>query len=133
VPTITLPAQSITANVQFNSPGTHIPASVQSATVQLTDPSSQWPASLDQTRHIVVWGVMASTDSTNGSNGTWAWGPVFQQEPAPGLPYGSRDKQGALPGLSWNTTAEPLPNGAWVRLSILTDAAIALGATVTIN
>ena len=76
---------------------------------------------------------MLSHDSSNGTDGTWEWGPVFQQEPAPGLPFGSRDKQGNLPGLSWSTQAEPLSDGAWLRLSLLTDAAVFLAATLTIH
>ena len=123
----------MTPNVQFNSPGTHVPSSVQRASVQLTDPNGLWPTTPDALRHIVVWGLMCSEDSTNGTDGTWSWGPVFQQEPAPGLPFGSRDKLGNLPGLHWTTEAAPLPNGAWVRLSILTDAPVFLGATLSIN
>jgi hypothetical protein len=133
--TFTIANRNVPANVVAHTPvGVRPPVRVQSAEIQLTDPTSSWPASVDVTRHVLIWGLQISADSTDGTDGTWAWGPVWQgslTDSTQWLAFGSRDRHGGLPALGWKSSNSPFQAGAWVRLAIQTDAAVNLGASVT--
>lgn len=125
--TIDVPARNIPANTLTVSPGASVAANFRAATIQLIDSSAQW---FTRTGFVTIWGLQVSTD--NGQ--TWDWGPVMQQEPAPGLPFGSRDRSGGMPALRIESSDFVGLSGAQVRLAMLTAAGsqtVRLGATVT--
>ena len=125
MPQFTIPGSLITANVLRVSQDVTPGENFRRATVTLVDTNGQWGASPDPTRHIVRWGFQSSEDGTN-----WQWGPVMQEEPAPGLPFGSRDRSGGMPALSIEGSNIVGLGTTQLRLAILTDANIRLGASI---
>lgn len=113
----------ITANVELHTASVAPPGKFTQATIQLVDPNGDWPAVPDPTRHIIIWGLQMSTDG--GAN--FEWGPILQQDEG-GLPFGTRDRSGGMPALI--VGRGDIPQGARLRLAILTDADVRLGAQV---
>lgn len=134
----------IQANTERVSPGQTVPSALQALRIALVDTNNQWGSVLDNTRHVKVWGIQLSRDG--GS--TWVWWlfsgdpatsptPV-DGEPAPRaanpdiwIPFGFRDKQGNMPWISVEYSEIKETTGARVRLAILTDAQVRLGAQIT--
>jgi hypothetical protein len=123
VATITIPSTLIQANTLRRSTGTVVPDFTH-AEITLVDTNNQWGATPDPTRHVVRWGLQISTDGGQ----TWAWGPVMQEEPNGGLPFGSRSRTGGMPALT--VDRDDIPSGVQVALAIETDAQIRLGAAI---
>lgn len=123
--TFTIPAVAITANVLMVSPSASVVGNATRAAIQLTDPNSLWPATPDPTRHIIRWGLQQSLDGV-----LWDWGPVYQADVG-GLPFGARDRSGGMPALL--VERSDIPANVQLRLAILTDADITLGATLTVT
>lgn len=122
--TITIPSTLIQANTLRRSPGTAVPDFTH-AEITLVDTNNQWGTVVDNTRHILRWGLQMSTDGGQ----TWVWGPVMQEEPFPGHPFGlRRPHDGGMPMIT--TDRDDIPSGVQVALAIETDAQIRLGATI---
>ncbi len=125
----TIPATAIVANVQKNSPGQALAASVKNVLIQLNDTNGQWGTVVG---HIKQWGVQKSADG--GAN--WTWGPVWQGDPTDTtqwIAFGTLGKNGLPPALNISSTGLVQAAGDQVRLSILTDTNITLGATITVT
>ena len=118
--------RNIIANVEEQFPGVFPAQRFDRVEIQLTDPNGEWPLTPDPTRHIIVWGFQSSD---NGND--WEWGPVIQREPG-GLPFGSRDRGGGLPSMSLERGGLATETKR-IRLAILTDADIRLGAIITVT
>jgi hypothetical protein len=117
--TINVPAQTITAGVEKDSPSTTLPAGITAAKVRLTDPGGVWAATVG---NVTVWGVQASADNF----ATWRW-LAFSR----GIPFGTLERDGGLPSVAISSDGLVAAAGERVRLGILTDAGIVLGATIT--
>jgi hypothetical protein len=117
---INVPGQAITANVEKDSPATTLPAGpgITAAVVRLTDPSNQWTR---RTGNVTIWGVQSSADGIN-----WSW-LVFSR----GIPFGTVEKDGGLPSVAITADQVIAAGGNQLRLAVLTDSAITLGATIT--
>lgn len=125
--TFTIPGQNIVANHEKDSPGVTVPSGLTSVYIQLTDPKSQWGTTVG---NIKIWGCQQSFDG----GATWSWGPIWQGDPANSatwIPFGTLDKSGGMPAL--RVSGGQLTVGGQVRLSILTDTNITLGAVVTVS
>lgn len=129
MPQFSIPGVQISVNVQRNSPGVTPGANFHAATIILTNPNGDWPATVDNTRHIVVWGLQRS----DNGGASWDWGPVHQREPLPGLPFGSRDKSGGMPAMGIASSDLVGLANSQLRLSVLTDADVRLGATIVVT
>lgn len=117
--TINVPGQAITANVEKDSPATTLPAGITAALVRMTDPSNQWTHTVG---NVTIWGVQFSTDGGI----SWPW-LVFSK----GIPFGTLERDGGLPSLEISTDQVLAASGTQLRLGILTNAAITLGAVIT--
>lgn len=125
---LTINPVNISANVEKDSASHPLTAKINSALIQLTDSTgattpaagSNW---LTTAGNITQWGVQISSD--NGT--TWQW--LVSQS----LPFGSLDKSGNMPALAIQSGNIVGDVGNLVRLGILTDTAIRLGAVVTTN
>lgn len=115
------------ANQLTTSPGVEAPGDFHRIVVQLVDTNSQWGATPDQSRHITRWGFQSSSDGGT----TWVWGPVEQEEPG-GLPFGSRDRSGGMPAITLESSDVVGAAGLRLRLAVLVDAQIRLGATISV-
>lgn len=123
--TFTVPGVSILANMELDSPGVS-PGNFNQAIITLVDTNLLWDSTPG---HILNWGLKQSTDA----GATWTWGPINQKEPAPGLPFGARGKGGGMPSLLVDSSVLQGGSTYRLRLAILTDAAIVLGATITVT
>lgn len=120
--TFTIAPTAITANVQKNSASQTVPTASKSVFIQLTD-TGMWATTIG---HITQWGVQYSKDG----GATWNWGPVWQNN----VPFGAVGKDGKLPQLEIaNDLNVGLNAGDLVRLAILVDTNITLGATITVS
>lgn len=118
MPVINIPKQTILANVLKVSPSQSLPKKVVAVSITLTDPDGVWDTTSGNVLH---WGIQKSDD--NGA--TWNEWLVDQVN----IPFGSHGKDGSLPTLT-KGDLQAAAVGAQLRLAILTDHDIALGATV---
>ncbi len=123
--TFNVPGTQITANVLRTSPGFTHGSNYSRARITLVDTNNQWGNTPDNSRHVIEWGLQISHD--NGTN--WDWGPVSQEEPG-GLPFGSRDRSGGMPSLFIESSTGIGGPTDQIRLAMLTDANIRLGAQI---
>jgi hypothetical protein len=129
VATINIPGQTILAGVPKESPSTQLPGNITAARVQLTDPSGVWATTPG---NVKIFGVQASADNFV----TFRWlafigDPARVEDPTTWTPFGTQARGGGLPWVSLTGTQMVAAAGERVRLSILTDAAIVLGAVIT--
>lgn len=125
----TIPGHAILANTELDSAGVTLPSNISDIVIILTDPNAVWDTTVG---HVKQWGLQISTD--NGS--TWNWGPIYQGNAADSnlwLPFGSHSRLGAMPALHLSRTDVIAQSGHRLRLAILTDTAIVLGAQVTVT
>lgn len=126
--TVSIPSTLIQANTLVTSGQTTVAGTINQATVTLVDTNNQWGATIDTTRHLKQWGIQL--DRGDGAGFVW-W--LFQGHPtdqALWLPFGSRDRTGGMPALALSSGAILEAAGAQVRLAILTDAQVRLGASI---
>jgi hypothetical protein len=119
--TFNIPAQTILANMEKDSPSVTVGTKYTDALVQLTDPNNAWKTTAGNVRQ---WGIQRSTDGGT----TWSWF-LYQTN----LPFGSLDGAGGMPSLELSTGSNQLAATDRLRLSILTDTNIVLGASVTVS
>lgn len=112
-------------------------ANFKGAIITMVDPNTQWPAAPDNTRHVKIWGLRSSEDGV-----TWKWGPVYQgsipdldfpgqpEDPTRWLAFGSRGKNGGMPSLRIDASQLIGSGTTQLRLGIVTDANITLGANI---
>lgn len=127
--TFTIPSTLIQANTLRTTPGQTVATAIQGATITLVDTNSQWGSTPDPTRHVKVWGLQLSHD--NGA--TWDWW-LYQGDSADAslwLAFGTRDRSGGMPSLEVSSSRIIETNGNQLRLAILADAQVRLGATIT--
>lgn len=144
--TFNLPAVPLLANVEFDSPGQSVGGAIaSSAQVTMTDPNGLWPASPDNTRHVKVWGIQINRNDGKG----WLWwlfsgDPTTSAVPVNGgyagptgsaiwLPFGLRLKNGGMPMIRVDSSGIIEAAGSQLRLAILTDAPITLGASIVVT
>lgn len=143
--TFSIADQNIQANTQLSSTSRLVPANINNALIQLTDPNNQWGNTRSGTNFIKCWGLQINRNDGQG----WKWF-LFQGDPtstAEGtdggysgptgqdawLPFGSRDKSGGMPALALGSTDIIALSGYLIRLSILTNNSITLGASITVT
>jgi hypothetical protein len=125
--TYTIAPQQVLANVEKDSPAVTLPANVSSVTVQLTDQGGSWAKTAGNLKR---WGAQHSSDG----GATWSWGPVFQGDPADPstwVAFGTLSRGGGLPSVAISSTALVGLAGGLLRLAVLADANITLGAVIT--
>ena len=143
MPTFTIPAAAITADTELASAAQTVNQPIRSGEVRMTDPGGQWPAATDATRHVQCWGIQID----RGAQG-WRWwafagnthnspelndgaADPMPDNPAQWLPFGARNKDGSLPFVRLSSSQVIEATGQRLRLAILTDANVTLGATIT--
>lgn len=138
--TFSLPAMAITANVLKVSPSAKAGTKFNGVSMQLSDPSGDWPARIDNTRHLKMWGFQQSFDDGT----TWEWGPVFVGSPDGNpdnrfgpdgvdywTPFGQRNRAGGMPGMAISSSDLVGQGTTRLRLAVITDANVRLGALIT--
>lgn len=126
---LTIQKVTIVANVEKDSASVTVPANLNSVDIRLTDPNGVWRTTAG---NIKQWGLQKSTDG----GVTWVWGPVWQGDPNDSttwIPFGTTAKDGGLPGLGMSSSDLVSVTGDRLRLAIITDANIVLGATITVQ
>lgn len=143
--TFTIPPTAVPANTLTVSPGQTITAASHTATVTLTDPNGTWPLAIDNTRHIVCWGIQILRGAVwkwfvwqgdPGSTGALVDGEttVRPVDTSAQEPFGLRDRYGNLNlSLALNSSNVVSNTGDSVRLAIQTDAPYTFGATITVS
>ena len=155
MPTFNIPGSLITAGVQKNSAAVTPGQDFSGASIVLVDTNGQWPATQDPTRHVQLFGLQQSFDGGQ----TWEWGPAFSGPrdgdpshrywlwdgtqwmwvPNPADPTGLLDAwlpfgwmfKGSLPFVRVKSSDIVGLGTTQLRLAIITDANIRLGATIT--
>ena len=126
--TFTIQPVNIPANTLTPSAAAAVPSNITSATAQLSDgtgKTSALPANSDWLKtagNVLQWGVQRSTDG--GVN--WSW-YLYQV----GLPFGSLQKDKSMPSLELASGDIIASQGDQVRLAIIVDTPIKLGAVIT--
>ena len=128
--TFNIPGSLITANVLKVSLSRQPGVNFHGAVVTLTNPNNDWPDTVDNTRHIKQWGFQQSEDDIN-----WEWGPVYagdMNNPEVWLPFGlhPKDNPALMPNVGISCSEFVGGTGTRLRLAILTDANIRLGAQI---
>lgn len=141
--TLNIGSTLINANTERQTAGQTIPSRFSQARITLVDTNNQWGAAQDPTRHIKCWGLQISRDGGT----TWQWwlfsgdshdSPVLadgETQPRAAdtnlwISFGFRDKVGGMPWLQVEASDFLEEAGSNVRLAVLTDAQVRLGAQI---
>lgn len=134
-----IPAMQVAANVEAQSGWRVIQTRVALASCRLTASGNAWPNAIDNTRHIKCYGLQI--DAEDGPR-WWLyegdpWDSIYLPDGVSTkddlggphedwwLPFGLRGKDGTMPRI---LVSGSIPVRARLRLAILADAPITLGA-----
>lgn len=143
---INLPGQNLTADQWFFSAPTTVNTDATRAVIQVTDPNNQW---FTRPGHVKVWGLQMEgyVGGPWDDQAPWAgWGWWLYESPPSGdptqtlilpqfwIPFGRTARTGGV-GLSLaiDSSAIVAAQGKRLRFAMQTDAAIRLGATITLT
>jgi hypothetical protein len=137
VPTITINPVAITANAEKDSAANNVPSNLRGVGIQLTDSAgnatplagSNW---LTTTGNIKCFGVQVSADGFVSDKRWLAFiGDTTLSDPTRFLPFGSLGKNGQMPRVDIGSSQIVAASGNQVRLAVVTDTNITLGAVIT--